>query len=157
MAKTKKMAMGGKAFNMLRNQVSSPGSFNNPSNIGTGNGPRLPTNRPPRDFGTGNNPRLPTNLPPRGGSFNNPSNIGTGNGPRLPTNLPPRDSGTGTGPRLPTNLPPRGGTPAMVKNAPGYRGSGTQPMPSSQPRGFSKGGSASKRADGIAIRGKTRA
>lgn len=54
-------------------------------------------------------------------------------------------------------MPSRGGTPVTVKNAPGYRGSGTQPMPSSQPRGFSKGGSASKRADGIAIRGKTRA
>ena len=132
MAKTKKMAMGGKAFDMLRKQVSSPGSFNNPRNIGYGNGPRLPTNLPPRDSGTGA-------------------------GPRLTTNLPPRDSGTGAGPRIPTNLPPRGGTPAMVKNAPGYRGSGTQPMPSSQPRGFSKGGSASKRADGIAIRGKTRA
>jgi len=54
-------------------------------------------------------------------------------------------------------MPSRGGTPVTVRDAPGYRGSGTQPMPSSQPRGFSKGGSASKRADGIAIRGKTRA
>jgi hypothetical protein len=110
----KKMAMGGNAFNMLRNQVSSPGSFNNPSNIGFGTGPRLPTNLPPRDSGTGA-------------------------GPRLTTNLPPRDSGTGAGPRLPTNLPPRGGTPAMVKNAPGYRGSGTQPMPI-VPRGMMKKG-----------------
>ena len=54
------------------------------------------------------------------------------------------------------NAATRGGTPVTVKNAPGYRGSGTQPMPSSQPRGFSKGGSASKRADGIATKGKTK-
>ena len=70
---------------------------------------------------------------------------------------PIRADDTGFVPPSERNVATRGGTPVTVKDAPGYRGSGTQPMPSSQPRGFSKGGSASKRADGIAIRGKTRA
>jgi hypothetical protein len=59
-------------------------------------------------------------------------------------------------PSIKPPVTPRGGTPISVKDAPGYRGSGTPPMPSSKARGFSKGGSASKRADGCAQRGKTR-
>lgn len=56
----------------------------------------------------------------------------------------------------PKQPPTRGGTPITAKNAPGYRSAGVPIMPSSQARGFNKGGSASKRADGIATKGKTK-
>ena len=66
---------------------------------------------------------------------------GMGAGPRNPTSMPPRDPGMGAGPRNPMPMP----RPTSM------------PMTNVKPAmGMKKGGSASSRADGCAMRGKTK-
>ena len=84
------------------------------------------------------NPRVgnPVQLPPK--------DRGTGGGPRNPTSMPPRDPGTGAGPRNPTSMPRPTSMPMTnVKPAMNMKKGGSV-------------GSASKRADGCAVKGKTR-
>lgn len=53
---------------------------------------------------------------------------------------PTRADDTGRVPPSERNTATRGGTPVTVRDAPGYRGMGTQTMPSSLPTGVKKGG-----------------
>jgi hypothetical protein len=87
-----------------------------------------------------------------GGPMRPPRDMGTGGGPRggRPAGMPSRDPGTGGNPNRPRSF---GST---INSAPRTPPSAAQVLNKPAGMGMNKGGSASKRADGIATKGKTR-